>query len=62
MLLKWVLVSYRMGNLEKAYDKCQELVIEHPGSEYAKKAQVILEKIETRLGKNKSDANDAEGA
>ena len=56
MLLKWVLVSYRMGNLEKAHNKCQELVIEHPGSEYAKKAQVILEKIETRLGKKKAAA------
>jgi TolA-binding protein len=61
MLLKWVLVSYRMGNLQKAHDKCQELVIEHPGSEYAKKAQVILEKIESRLGKKPSSA-ESEGA
>ncbi len=62
MLLKWVLVSYRMGNLEKAHNKCQELVIEHPGSEYAKKAQVILEKIETRLGKKSASTESAEDA
>jgi TolA-binding protein len=51
MLLKWVIVAYRMGNLEKARDKCQQLIFEYPGSRYASKAKSTLEKIEARLGK-----------
>jgi TolA-binding protein len=51
MLLKWVIVAYRMGNLEKARDKCQQLIFEFPGSRYAPKGKSTLEKIEARLGK-----------
>lgn len=58
MLLKWVIVAYRMGNLEKAFEKCQQLVFEYPGSEYAPKAQVILNKIRKKLGR---DTEQGEG-
>jgi outer membrane protein assembly factor BamD (BamD/ComL family) len=58
MLLKWVIVAYRMGNLEKALEKCQELVFEYPGSEYAPKAQVILDKIRKKLGRDKEKTID----
>jgi len=60
MLLKWVIVAYRMGSLDKAHAKCQKLVFEYPNSEHAKKAQVILEKIEKKLKRNQKPDADAE--
>lgn len=50
MLMKWVLVAYRMGNLEKAREKCSRLIYEYPSSQYAAKAKEILQKINERLG------------
>ena len=58
MLLKWVIVSYRMGNLEKARNKCQQLIFEYPGSRYARKAKGTLQKIEAKLG-TKGGSEDA---
>lgn len=52
MLLKWVLVAYRMGNHQKAYEKASQLIFEYPGSAHAAKAKAILPKIEQKLGKN----------
>jgi TolA-binding protein len=49
MLLKWVLVAYRMGNVQKAYDKCSLLLFEYPSSPHAETAQSLLPKIEARL-------------
>ncbi|NQT92272.1 MAG: tetratricopeptide repeat protein [Lentisphaerae bacterium] len=60
MLLKWVLVSYRMGNFEKAYDRCSQLIFEYPGSPYAAKAKAILPKIEQRIKRSStSEKNNA---
>ena len=50
MLMKWVIVAYRTGDLQKARDKCQQLIFEHPGSKHAKKARSTLKKIQARLG------------
>jgi len=49
MLLKWVIVAYRMNNFQKAYDKCSQLLFEYPASAHAKKAKEILPKIEARM-------------
>jgi len=58
MLLKWVLVSYRMGNFQKAYDRCSQLIFEYPGSPYAAKAKAILPKIEQRMKRSTSSEKD----
>jgi outer membrane protein assembly factor BamD (BamD/ComL family) len=39
-----------MGNLQKARDKCQQLIFEYPGSKHAAQAKKTLQKIEERLG------------
>ncbi|MBM4030352.1 MAG: tetratricopeptide repeat protein [Planctomycetes bacterium] len=49
MLLKWVIVAYRMNDFQKAYDKCSQLLFEYPASPHAKKAKEILPKIEGKI-------------
>jgi TolA-binding protein len=49
MLLKWVMVAYRTGEFQKAYDKCNQLLFEYPSSAYAEKARAILPKIEQKV-------------
>ena len=49
MLLKWVLVAYRSGDPQKAYDKCTQLLFEYPESSYAERARAILPKIEQKV-------------
>jgi TolA-binding protein len=49
MLLKWVLVAYRGGDPQKAYDKCTQLLFEYPESPYAERAKAILPKIEQKV-------------
>ena len=51
MLLKWVLVAYRSGDVAKAYEKCSKLLLEYPESSYAEKAKQIMPQIEARLKK-----------
>ena len=51
MLLKWVLVAYRSGEVAKAYEKCSKLLLEYPESSYATKAKQIMPQIEARLKK-----------
>jgi TolA-binding protein len=55
MLLKWVIVAYRMNDFQKAYNKCSQLIFEYPASPHAKKAKEILPKIESRV-KGKEEA------
>jgi TolA-binding protein len=45
MLLHWVTVSYQMGDYARAYEKCQQLLVEFPNSSYAKTAQKYLPRI-----------------
>jgi TolA-binding protein len=49
MLLKWVVVSYRSGDFQKAYDKCTQLLFEYPASPYAERARATLPKIEQKV-------------
>jgi TolA-binding protein len=49
MLLKWVMVAYRTGDFQKAYDKCTQLLFEYPASGYAERARAILPKIEQKV-------------
>ena len=49
MLLKWVMVAYRTGDFQKAYDKCTQLLFEYPASAYAERARAILPKIEQKV-------------
>ena len=53
MLLKWVYVAYRMGNHQKAHDKCSQLIFEYPASPHAKKAKQLLPAIKAELEKAK---------
>ena len=56
VLLKWVYVAYRMGNYQKANDKCTQLIFEYPASPHAKKAKQLLPAIEAELDKSKPAA------
>ncbi len=49
MLLKWVIVAYRLNDFQKAYDKCSQLLFEYPASPHAKKAKEILPRIEGKV-------------
>ena len=49
MLLKWVMVAYRMGDVQKAHDKCEQLLFEYPSSPSAEKGRVIMPKIQAKL-------------
>ncbi|HUT31877.1 MAG TPA: tetratricopeptide repeat protein [Planctomycetota bacterium] len=49
MLLKWVIVAYRMNDFQKSYNKCSQLLFEYPASPHAKKAKEILPKIEAKI-------------
>jgi TolA-binding protein len=49
MLLKWVMVAYRMGDVQKARDKCSQLLFEYPASPYAERGRAIMPKIEAKL-------------
>ncbi len=53
MLLKWVLVAFRMGDFQKAEAKCRQLLFEYPGSAPARTAQELLPRIEARLGQTR---------
>ena len=58
MLLKWVVVAYRTGDFQKAYDKCTQLLFEYPASPYAERARATLPKIEQKV-KPAADGNTA---
>ena len=49
MLLKWVLVSCRLGNWQRAHEKCTRLIFEYPNSVHAQQAKSILPRIEAQL-------------
>lgn len=51
MLLRWVYVAYRMGNFQKAHDKCSQLIFEYPASPHAAKAKQLLPTIKGELEK-----------
>jgi len=59
MLLKWVYVAYRMGNYQRAQDKCSQLIFEYPASPHAKKAKQLLPAIKAELDKEKAPAAGA---
>lgn len=52
MLLKWVIVAYRQQNYALCEQKCNELIMNHPGSEAAGQAKNILPGIRKKLGKS----------
>jgi TolA-binding protein len=49
MLLKWVVVTFRMGNFPKALEKCNQLLFEYPESAYAEKAKALLPRIQEKV-------------
>ena len=51
MLLKWVVVAYRRGNLAVAKAKCDQLLAEYPNSKLAPKAQKFKGIIDKKLNK-----------
>jgi TolA-binding protein len=53
MLLKWVIVAYRMGDYAKSKTKCQQLLFEFPESPYAERAKTLLQQIEARSAESK---------
>ena len=56
MLLKWVYVAYRMGNFQKANDKCSQLIFEYPASPHAGKAKQLLPTIKAEMDKGAKPA------
>ena len=49
MLLKWVVVGFRMGNYQKANEKCTQLLFEYPESRYSEKAKALLPRIQEKI-------------
>ncbi len=49
MLLKWVLVAYRMQDYPKALEKCNQLMYDYPTSDFAEKAKQILPRIQQKV-------------
>jgi len=49
MLLKWVIASYRLGNLAVAKGKAEQLLAEYPNSTLAPKARQFQEIIEKKM-------------
>ncbi len=49
MLLKWVIASYRLGNLAVAKAKAEQLLSEYPNSPLAPKARQFAEIIEKKM-------------
>ncbi|MBM4043307.1 MAG: tetratricopeptide repeat protein, partial [Planctomycetes bacterium] len=49
MLLKWVIASYRLGNLQTAKGKAEQLLAEYPNSPLAPKARQFQEIIEKKM-------------
>jgi TolA-binding protein len=49
MLLKWVIVCFKMGNYEKAYEKCMQLLFEYPDSDFAEQAKKIQPRLEAKV-------------
>lgn len=45
MLLRWAVVSFRMGDTAGAREKCQRLLFEYPGSAFAQQAQTMLSRL-----------------
>jgi len=58
MLLKWVLVSYQMGDYGKALDKCNQLIFQYPGSTYAAQAKQLLPTIEKVAAKSRAASTE----
>ncbi len=50
MLLKWVIAAYRVGNLQTAKAKAEQLLAEYPNSPLAPKARQFQEIIEKKMG------------
>ena len=61
MLLKWVLVAYRMGDFAKSQEKCSQLIFEYPASAHAKKAKEILPRIERKIKADTKEGKSEEG-
>jgi len=56
MGMRWVIVAYGMGDLEKVRRKCHEVVSNYPASKHRPKAQKTLELLNARLGPAESVA------
>jgi outer membrane protein assembly factor BamD (BamD/ComL family) len=63
MLLKWVLVAYKRGDVSRALEKCKELVYQYPESSYAEKARKLMPQLEKRLsgGSGAVETGEQEG-
>lgn len=58
MLLKWVLVSYQMGDYDKALDRCNQLIFQYPGSTFAAQAKQLLPTIEKVAAKARAASSE----
>jgi TolA-binding protein len=59
MLLKWVVVSFRMGNFQKAQEKCAQLLFEYPESRFAERAKALMPRIEEKVKGGSAPAESA---
>jgi len=48
MLVRWIVLAYRMGDFDLAYQKAQQLIMEYPDSEYAPKVRKMMERIQKK--------------
>ena len=54
------MVTFRMGDVQKAHAKCTQLLFEYPASPYAERGRSILPKIEQKL--NPAGSSEAQSA
>ena len=62
MLFKWMIIAYRMGDLQTSLQKGQELVFQYPGSEYAANAKKYLPQIEAKANAGSGRGGEADAA
>lgn len=56
MLVRWVVMAYRMRDYQLAYDKAQQLIMEYPQSDHASRIRGMLDKIRQRMDAAQSAA------
>ncbi len=48
MLVKWIILAYRMQDYDKSYQKASQLLMEYPDSKYADKVRQMLDRIDKK--------------
>lgn len=59
MLIRWVIMAYRMKNFSLALEKAEQLIFEYPDSRFASKVRGLMQKIQERQSQAQARARAA---